>query len=33
MAEIVKGSEVQIPKAAHDLIALLQKASPQPKHS
>jgi lipid-binding SYLF domain-containing protein len=32
-AEIVKGSEVHIPEAAHDLIALLQKASPQPKHS
>jgi len=32
-AEIVNGSEVQTPQAAHELIALLQKTSPQLKHS
>jgi lipid-binding SYLF domain-containing protein len=31
--EIINGSEVQIPEAARNLIAILQKASPQPKHS
>lgn len=30
-AEIVEGSEVQAPSNAHDLIAILQKASPQLK--
>jgi hypothetical protein len=32
-AEIINGSEVQIPEAARNLIAILEKASPQPKHS
>jgi lipid-binding SYLF domain-containing protein len=32
-AEIINGSEVQIPEAARNLIAILQKASPEPKHS
>ena len=32
-AEIINGSEIQIPEAARNLIAILQKASPEPKHS
>jgi lipid-binding SYLF domain-containing protein len=32
-AEIVNGSEVKVPEASHELIALLQKTSPQLKHS
>jgi len=32
-AEIINGSEVNTPKAAHDLVALLQKTSPQLKPS
>ena len=32
-AEIISGSEVQAPAGAHDLIALLETASPHPKSS
>src|ERR1700726_4609563 len=32
-AEIINGSEIQIPEAERNLIAILQKASPEPKHS
>ncbi len=32
-AEIVNGSEVQIPESAHGLITMLEKASPQLKHT